>query len=72
MMGPAPNRKNKARSISTVMMQKELPPIASKVSMRGPKLPPQERPIKQALSETNTRTGYASGLGRAGTCDPCR
>jgi Tc toxin complex TcA C-terminal TcB-binding domain/Neuraminidase-like domain/Salmonella virulence plasmid 28.1kDa A protein len=50
---PAPNRMNKARPISTVMLKKELPPIASKESMRGTELPHQERPIKQASSETN-------------------
>ncbi len=60
--GPAPNRKSKARPISTEMLQKDLPRLASKVSMRGTKLPHQERPIKPALSETNQGPATPQGF----------
>lgn len=49
--GPAPNRKNKARPTPSIMPPKELPPIASKVSMSGPKHPHEEQTPKQASSE---------------------
>lgn len=70
--GPAPNRKDQARPILAVRPQKRLTTIASKESMRGTKLPHQERTIKQASSETNHGPAKLQSVVRAGACDLCQ